>query len=124
MRSFGIQERDFKIEPSHRHREKLFVVYHPAKTPKQMVGFIKFTYYAKEFGAYEMANFKASLRRRHLGIGGTSKADDSAQMGQHGEGLKLSALVNRRHPHNYNYGVLSDGYRWTLGWNVDKKLNC
>jgi hypothetical protein len=59
-----------------------------------------------------------------LGIGGTTKADDSHQIGQHGEGLKLSALANRRNPHNYGFVVISSGCRWTFGWNIDKKLNC
>ena len=59
-----------------------------------------------------------------MGIGGTSKAEEPKQVGQHGEGLKLSALVNRRHPHNYGFVVVGSGCRWIFGWNVDRKLNC
>jgi hypothetical protein len=32
--------------------------------------------------------------------------------------------VNRRHPHNYGFVIISSGCRWTFGWNIDKKLNC
>jgi hypothetical protein len=124
MRSFGISERDFKVEQSKGHREKLYRVYHPIKTPKHLVGFIRFTYDVKNLGTLEFVNFKASLQQRHLGIGGTSKANHCSQMGQHGEGLKLSALVNRRHPYNYSFVITSNSFRWTFGWNVDKKLNC
>ncbi|KAF2866206.1 hypothetical protein BDV95DRAFT_612068 [Massariosphaeria phaeospora] len=124
MRSFKISERDFKIEPKDGPREKLYLVHHPNSTPRQLVGFIRFTYDAKDMGFYEMTNFKATLQRRHLVMGGTSKALDKKQMGQHGEGLKLSAVVNRRHPHNYSFIISASGCRWTFGWNVDKKMNC
>ena len=124
MRSFDITERDFKIETHHGRREKLYLVHLPKTMPKQLAGFIRFSYDAKELGTLEMANFKAALQRRHLGIGGIFKAEDKKQMGQHGEELKLSALVNRRHPHNYSFVAISSGCRWVFGWNVEKKLNC
>jgi hypothetical protein len=126
MRSFDIQEEDFQIVAEDSDHQKLFLVYLPDKADshKKLVGFIKFTYDAENYGVCELTNFKASLQRRHLGIGGTSKANDAKQVGQHGEGLKLSALVNRRHPHNYGFVVISSGFRWIFGWNIDKKLNC
>lgn len=81
MRSYGISERDFKIETSNGHREKLYRVYQPTKTPKQLVGFIRFTYNVKDLGTLEFINFKALLQQRHLGIDGTSKANDHSQTG-------------------------------------------
>lgn len=124
LRAFDLCERDFKIETTNNFREKLFCVYHPNKTPKQLLGYIRFEYNAKNLGVLELTNFKAMLQRSHLGIGGTTKAEDKKQLGQHGEGLKLSALVNRRHPHNYGFMITSSGCKWVFGWNVDKKLNC
>jgi hypothetical protein len=126
MRSFKILECDFQVVAEHSDHQKLFLVYHPdaAKSPKKLLGFIKFSYDNDNNGICELTNFKASLQREHLGLGGTSKADDIKQLGQHGEGLKLSALVNLRHPHNYSFVVVSSGFRWIFGWNVDKKLNC
>lgn len=85
---------------------------------------MRFTYNTKHLGTLEMTNFKAKLRQRHLGFGGSTKAKDDKQLGQHGEGLKLSALFNCRHPHNYSFAVFSSSCKWTFGWNVDMKLNC
>jgi hypothetical protein len=124
MRSFSLAEKDFKVECVDTHGERFFPVYHPPGENKQLLGYMRFTSDSKKMGVLEIANFKASLQRRHLGIGGTSKAGDTEQLGQHGEGLKLSALVNRRHPHNYGFTIQSTGCKWNFGWNVDKKLNC
>ena len=41
-------------------------------------------------GGLLMANFKATLKYRNLG---PTKATDEGQTGQHGDGMKLSALV-------------------------------
>jgi hypothetical protein len=121
-----LREQDFQIVAEHGDRQKLFLVYHPdkAESSKKLLGFIKFSYDTENYGICEFTNFQASLQRRHLGIGGTSKANDAKQVGQHGEGLKLAALVNRRHPHNHGFVVVSSGFRWIFGWNIDKKLHC
>lgn len=124
MRSFNIAERDFKVECTESPNEKFYAVYHPRKKMKRLLGYMRFSYDAMKLGSLEITNFKASLQRRHLGIGGTTKADDIQQMGQYGEGLKLSALVNRRHPHNYSFTIHSSGCKWFFGWNSDKKLIC
>jgi hypothetical protein len=106
-----------------RDGEQFFPVYH-LRDAKQLLGYIRFSFDKKNLRVCEFTNFQSSLQRRHLGIGGTVKADDSHQIGQHGEGLKLSARVNCRHPHNCGFVVVSSGCRWTFGWNIDKKLNC
>jgi hypothetical protein len=124
VRSFKLSEANFKVESVESHGERFFPVYHPKTGNKQLLGYMRFIYDSKKLGSLEMTNFEASLQRRHLGIGGGTKASDAQQLGQHGEGLKLSALVNRRHPHNYGFTVYSTGCKWTFGWNVDRKLNC
>lgn len=47
-----------------------------------------------------------------LGIGTTTKVKNSNQAGQHGEGLKLSALVFRRN--NYNFCIESGEQSWNF----------
>jgi hypothetical protein len=59
-----------------------------------------------------MANFKATLRYRNLGTGGTTKATDDGQTGQHGDGMKLSAPVFRRNHYNVRYE--SGGFKWRM----------
>jgi hypothetical protein len=50
-----------------------------------------------------MANF-------NLGTGATTKRTDSRQTGQHGDGMKVAAVVFRRN--NYNYRIESTSFRW------------
>jgi hypothetical protein len=61
----------------------------------------------------EVANFKATLPYQSLGTGATSKASDSGQTGQHGEGMKLSALLFRHS--DYNFRIESGEFRNARG---------
>jgi hypothetical protein len=78
----------------------------------KMVGFIRFQYDkdGNSVGGLKVANFNAALPYSSLGTGATSKARASGQTGQHGEGMKLSALVFRRN--NYNFHIESGDFRW------------
>jgi beta-glucosidase len=60
----------------------------------------------------EVANFKATLPYQSLGTGATSKASDSGQTGQHGEGMKLSALLFRHS--DYNFRIESGEFKWNF----------
>ncbi len=83
-------------------------------TTSNLIGFIRFQYDKDGFcvGGLKMANFNASLTYDALGTGGTSKALDAGQTGQHGEGMKLSALVFRRE--NLNFRIESSGFKWNF----------
>ncbi|ORX89685.1 hypothetical protein BCR34DRAFT_502268, partial [Clohesyomyces aquaticus] len=58
----------------------------------------------------------------HLSTGGTTKARNRRQAGQHGEGLKRAALVFRRHPNNYNFKIESSEFRGYFHLNMCSKL--
>jgi len=77
----------------------------------QLLGFLLFKYNKEGhcIVCLKIANFNAALAYRSLGTGATSKAADSNQSGQHGEGIKLSALIFRRN--NYNYRIKSSGFK-------------
>ncbi|KAF1962905.1 hypothetical protein CC80DRAFT_530799 [Byssothecium circinans] len=120
----GISEADF-ITKTQSTKEVLYTVHHPTKTPPQLVPWIRFGYNPKtKLGHYEMANTAAMLKRQHLSFGGTSKAHDNKQIGQHGEGLKLAALVSRRHPHNHSFAVTTGEVSLTFGWDKYLQLQC
>lgn len=74
----------------------------PSVDSTELLGFILFKYDDKNLGVVQVANFKAKLREKHLTMGVTSKVGKSDQAGQHGEGLKLAALIFRRSPQNYS----------------------
>jgi hypothetical protein len=80
----------------------------------ELVGFIRFKYDkdGNSRGGLKVANFNATLPFSSLGTGATSKAADSRQTGQHGEGMKLSALVFRRN--NYNFRIESGDFKWNF----------
>lgn len=80
----------------------------------ELFGFISYKYNKEGYciGGLKVANFKAALQYRSLGTGATTKAVDPNQSGQHGEGMKLSALIFRRH--NYNYRIESSGFKWNF----------
>jgi beta-glucosidase len=60
----------------------------------------------------KVVNFNASLPYKALDTGSTSKASDSGQTGEHGKGMKLSALVFRRN--NYNFRIESNECKWNF----------
>ncbi|KAH7075389.1 hypothetical protein BKA63DRAFT_511401 [Paraphoma chrysanthemicola] len=81
----------------------------------RLLGFIRFQYDKNGEGiggGLKIANFNATLPFRSLGTGATSKASDHGQTGQHGEGMKLGALVFRRM--GYNIRIESGTFKWTF----------
>ncbi|OAL50232.1 hypothetical protein IQ07DRAFT_510130, partial [Pyrenochaeta sp. DS3sAY3a] len=81
---------------------------------QDLLGFIRFEYDQNGLSVdgLKMVNFSATLEYQMLGIGTTTKAKNSNQAGQHGEGLKLSALVFRRN--NYNFCIESGEQSWNF----------
>ncbi|RAR04343.1 hypothetical protein DDE82_004547 [Stemphylium lycopersici] len=110
LRSFSLDLSSFHPTYTDTKRVILIETRHPET--KELMGFIRFQYDKDGYcvGGLKMANFKATLKYRNLGTGGTTKANDKTQTGQHGDGLKLSALVFRRN--NYNFHYESDGFKW------------
>jgi hypothetical protein len=53
--------------------------------------------------------------------GGTSKARDQNQAGEHGEGLDIAGLVLCRYPNNYGCRMVSGGYRWTFTFDTQRR---
>jgi hypothetical protein len=80
----------------------------------ELIGFIRFQYDkdGNSVGGLKVANFNVTLPFSSLGTGATSKATDSGQNGQHGEGMKLSALVFRRN--NFNFRIESGEFKWNF----------
>lgn len=61
-------------------------------------------------GGLKIVNFEATLKFSDLATGSTSKADESGQTGQHGDGMKISSLVYRRN--GYDVRHESGGFSW------------
>jgi hypothetical protein len=82
-----------------------------------LLGFIQFRCDKEGYcvGGLKIVNFKATLKYCDLGTGATTKAHDNGQAGQHGDGMKLSALVYPRN--NYNAHYESGGFKWRFLYN-------
>jgi hypothetical protein len=112
LRAFNLTLSDFHPVYIESKRVILIEVRHPES--RDLFGFIRFQSNKDGYcvGGLQMANFKATLRYRNLGTGGTTKATDDGQTGQHGDGMKLSALVFRRNHYNVRYE--SSGFIWRM----------
>lgn len=112
MRSFDLSLSDFRTTIEDTGKQILIKA---IKThSEKLLGFIQFRYNKDGncVGGLKLANFKATLPYRSLGTGATSKAADNRQTGQHGEGMKLSALIFR---HNkYNFRIESGEFKWSF----------
>ena len=112
MKSFKLNLSQFRTEFTEAKRVILIRALQAGSD--QVLGFISFKYNKDGYcvGGLKIVNFNASLPLQALCTGATSKALDSGQAGQHGEGMKLSALVFRRN--NYNYRIESAGFKWNF----------
>lgn len=110
LRSFGLDQSQFCPKYTEKNRDILIEVRHP--DTEDLLGFIQFKSDKDGYcvGGLKIVNFKATLRYGNLGTGATTKAHDHGQTGQHGDGMKLSALVYRRN--NYNVRYESGGFKW------------
>ncbi|RAH76818.1 hypothetical protein BO86DRAFT_324774, partial [Aspergillus japonicus CBS 114.51] len=69
----------------------------------------------KRTGGLELSNFDARLTSRDLDFGGTTKQGDNKSLaGQHGEGLKIAALVLRRK--GFRVQMVSSKYNFNFGF--------
>lgn len=135
FRSFGVDSKNTDLEAKEDKRKRRFVITarrqrsSPALssgsgTESELLGFIRYTYDKEELGTLEIANFKARLQLRHLRMGGSTKQKDETQAGQHGEGMKLAAMVLRRSPQRYSVRCLSSGCYWNFQLDNRKSLFC
>jgi hypothetical protein len=90
----------------------------------RLLGYVQFKYDKDNLGVLHVANFNAKLQETHLTMGGTSKADKRNQAGQHGEGLKLAALIFRRWPQNYSVRCATSSCYLKFNLNKKRSLVC
>ncbi|KAI8934992.1 hypothetical protein NX059_008658 [Plenodomus lindquistii] len=114
LRSFKLKLWQFKTIYSDDTKKRRVLIEARNPDTTDLLGFIEFKYDKERYcvGGLKMANFKATLQYNNLGTGGTTKAADKNQTGQHGEGLKLSALVFRRN--HYNFRIESGSFKWSF----------
>jgi hypothetical protein len=114
FRSFNISRSQFRTTMEEDTKKRVILIKAVKASTSELLGFIKFQYGRDGYsvGGLKIANFNATLPYRSLGTGATPKAYDSRQTGQHGEGMKLSALVFRRN--NYNFRIESGEFKWNF----------
>ncbi|OCL08624.1 hypothetical protein AOQ84DRAFT_388718 [Glonium stellatum] len=127
MRSFSIPKRDFNTIYKENKSEITIRATRSAEqisNSEETFGFIRFKWDSNELGILELVNFQSSLQIRDLGMGGTTKTNDPTQAGQHGEGLKLAALVMLRYPQNHSVSIVSSRCQWNFKLDTKKMLVC
>ncbi|EXJ59497.1 uncharacterized protein A1O5_12122 [Cladophialophora psammophila CBS 110553] len=85
----------------------------------QLLGYIRFQ---SKPGCLELTNFKAKLERKHLDLGETTKRNNNALAGGHGEGFKLAALVMRRNGHSVRFETNS--FCWNFSFRGARPRLC
>ncbi|KAH9875419.1 hypothetical protein J1614_004911 [Plenodomus biglobosus] len=105
---------DFRTSYSENAKRRQILIKAHASNSTELLGFIEFKYDKDGYciGGLKMVNFQATLQYRNLGTGGTTKATDRGQTGQHGEGMKLAALVFRRN--DYSFRIESGSFKWNF----------
>ncbi|OQV00919.1 hypothetical protein CLAIMM_06354 [Cladophialophora immunda] len=82
-----------------------------ASGKSRLLGYIRFQ---SKQGTLELTNFNAKLERKHLDLGETSKRNNNALAGGHGEGFKLAALAMRRNGHSVKFETNS--FCWSFSF--------
>lgn len=122
LQSYGIRLNDFRTtyhEDGNKRRIEITV---PHPTEPTICGYILFKWGEDNLGVLEMCNFNARLIDYNFTSGGTTKAHDSNQAGQHGEGFKLAALVLRRKPYHASLRLVTSSSYVNFTLNEDKCL--
>lgn len=86
-----------------------------------LFGFIR---HSKDKDSLELTNFKASLPRKALGMGVTSKRNNGALAGTHGEGIKVAALVMVRKRYQVRYESAKYYWSFSFGGRDKRHLYC
>lgn len=94
---------------------------------KELLGYILFKHKpeceSKERkGTLTMVNFNASIERRNMTLGGTTKDSDITQAGQHGEGLKVACLVLAKR--DYLCHIQTSGFNCYVKFDNHNELVC
>jgi hypothetical protein len=114
----------FAAKRTHDHTKRRVLVEALGPKTGNLLGFILFEYSADGYAKQGMkqgikiVNFGANLHPNALGTGASSKRGKQTQAGQHGEGLKVAALVLRRW--GYNVRIESSGLKWEFNWKQGK----
>ncbi|KAI9712720.1 MAG: hypothetical protein M1820_001341 [Bogoriella megaspora] len=103
-------------------RETLITASHPRTGG--ILGFMYFNWDEQENGILQMVNYNSRLQRRHLSLGATAKSKDNSQAGQHGEGMKLAALIMMRSPHYHAVRFESSGCSWNFNFDTNGEFVC
>ncbi|PVI05910.1 hypothetical protein DM02DRAFT_724687 [Periconia macrospinosa] len=125
VKSSGVSHSQLKTKFSEDKNQILVEILHPRT--EQVLAYCKFkhkapTARAESFGTLEVTNFHAKLERQALAFGGTTKESDSSQAGEHGEGLKMAALIFTTH--DYSCRVQSSGFNCRFRLDGIEELIC
>ncbi|KAM5351268.1 hypothetical protein ACJ41O_003991 [Fusarium nematophilum] len=107
-----------------RDTEIVYKVLGPSTRPdvkKNWMGYVRFRG-RDGVGTVEVVNRLACLETWHLDMGGTSKANDVSQAGEHGEGLKIALLVLQRRGQNHSVCCYSGGVRLDFNFTTQGRL--
>lgn len=107
-----------------RNTEIVYKVFQRGADRSKVQECLGFIYYKGSDGAgtVGLINLNATLQPWHLQIGGTTKRGAEDQVGVHGEGLKLAALVLMRGRQNNSFRCHSGGFNWTFGFDKQGRL--
>jgi hypothetical protein len=121
LRSANLDLSEFR--PQYSETKRLIQITVPHPDTQELLDFISFKRDKDGYcvGDIHMVNFNATLRYNDLDTGATTKYRDSKQTGQHGDGMKIAAVVFRRE--NYNYRIESACFRWKFLFKRGK-LSC
>jgi len=110
LKSFDLDLSQFLPTYIEKGRELIIEARHPDN--ENLLGYIHFKgdKDGNCMGGLKIVNFEATLKFSDLATGSTSKADESGQTGQHGDGMKISSLVYRRN--GYDVRHESGGFSW------------
>ncbi|RAK75472.1 uncharacterized protein BO72DRAFT_347232, partial [Aspergillus fijiensis CBS 313.89] len=115
LASFHLNQRDFRPEIQQKRTVIRICLYHPHNMQdgtRELLGYI---IWRERYGGIELANFDARLTSQDLDIGGTTKHGDNGSLaGQHGEGLKIAALVLRRE--GFRVHLAASKYKFNFGF--------
>jgi hypothetical protein len=87
----------------------------------ELLGYIRFE---KTKGTLELTNFKATLPRKALGLGVSSKRNRGTTAGTHGEGFKVAALVMVRKGYQVRYESAKYYWNFQFGGRDKSHLYC
>lgn len=125
MKANKLKHQDFQVEHFETDKQIFMQTFKPGT--KELLGYILFKHKpvgeSKERkGTLTMVNFNASIERKNMTMGGTTKDLDNTQAGQHGEGLKVACLVLAKH--DYLCHIQTSGFNCYVKFDNHNELVC